>query len=415
MRFGVVMYQTSFTGGQELVAQRMTRELNNQGHQSYLISSPFHDGKLIPEYDRLRRSVEGYLLFGDSEFQVPIIRVDGYISTWPPRRIMLRDFVRVLRDLVERLRLDIIVSHSTLWNGPEEIAKFITWKRMMREQGLHEKEVLYIHMSHYQPPDPVRYNLIERTFRAAWNNLVFPQIFKTAQLLLCVTPYEVKQMVALGAEKKRCHLYPGGIDKKAFKIHESKDTSNFLKKYFIPRDSRIITYLGTIEERKNPLAVVKVARKLRRMENIHFVIAGHPSNQDAIIRREAKILENVSYLGTITEEAKIALIRSSYINILLSRMEALGLTQLEFMYGGVPVITSAVGGQKWVVRDGVDGFHLNGPDDIDGAMEMVKKLVSNPDLRDRLGENAKKRAKKYTLSKLTSNLVSRLTSEVQPS
>jgi D-inositol-3-phosphate glycosyltransferase len=65
-------------------------------------------------------------------------------------------------------------------------------------------------------------------------------------------------------------------------------------------------------------------------------------------------LPNVTYLGEIDEKDKIQLIKVSYLNIIMSRLEALGIAQLEFMYFGVPVITSATGGQSWVVQDGVD-------------------------------------------------------------
>ena len=408
MNIGVVMYQTSFTKGQELVAQRMAQKLAKLGHRAFLIAGPYHDNKLVSEYMELERSVEGYLFFEKSGFQVPVIRVDGYVSTWPPRRIMFRDFVSVLRRLSDRFGLDTIISHSTLWNGPEEATKFVLWKRMLKTQGLDEGEVIYCHMSHYQHPDPMRYGVVESTFRTAWNSIAFPHIFQTAKVILCITPIEEDQMVAMGAKREQCHLYPGGVDEEPFKKYETKDPASFLEKHSIPTDTKLVTYLGTVEERKNPLAVVRIAKMLRDTKEVHFVVAGYPSSQDGRVREEARGLGNLSYVGAISEEEKVALIRASYVNILLSRMEALGLTQLEFMYGGVPVITSAVGGQKWLVRDGIDGMHVRGPRDLRGAAEAVEKLVNNHPLRDELAENARRRAQKFTLTKITSSLVSRL-------
>jgi len=410
MDIGIVMYQTSFTKGQELVAQRMARELVRQGNKTFLIAGPYHDNKLVAEYKELERGVTGYLFFKKSEFQVPLIRVDGYVSTWPPRRIMFRDFVSVLRRLSDRFGLDTIISHSTLWNGPEEITKFITWKRMLKAQGLDEGEVVYGHMSHYQPPDPMRYDMVERTFRTTWNSMIFPHIFRTAKIILCTTPIEEDRMVAMGARREQCHLYPGGVDEETFKKYETKDRGSFLEKHSMHTNAKLVTYLGTVEERKNPLAVVRVAKMLRGLEDVHFVIAGYPSNQVRQVKEEAKGLRNLSYVGAISEEEKMALIRASHVNILLSRMEALGLTQLEFMYGSVPIITSAVGGQRWLVRDGIDGVHVKGPDDLKGAAEAIKTLVNKPELRDRLGFNAKNRVREFTLSKITSELASRLKS-----
>jgi D-inositol-3-phosphate glycosyltransferase len=410
MNIGVVMYQTSFTKGQELVAQRMARELFKQGHKVYLITGPYHDNKPIPEYNEIERGVEGYLFFQKSEFQVPLIRVNGYVSTWPPRRIMFRNFLDVLRRLSDRFSLDVIISHSTLWNGPEEITKFVSWRRILKHQGLDADIVTHCYMPHYQPPDPVRYDIVERTFRFTWNRMVFPQIHRTANIILCTTPIEKYQMIASGAKAKRCHLYPGGVDEDVFQKYGSEDPEGFLEKHSVPANSKLITYMGTLEERKNPLAVVRISKMLRKLEDVHFVLAGHPSNQHEQVMKEAKGLHNLSYVGAISEKDKVALIRSSYVNILLSRMEALGLTQLEFMYGGVPIVSSAVGGQRWLIRDCVDGIHVRGPDDLKGAAKAVEILVKNPTLRDELALNAKNRAKEFTLPKITSDLSSRLMS-----
>src|SRR5659263_124777 len=42
----------------------------------------------------------------------------------------------------------------------------------------------------------------------------------------------------------------------------------------IGENTKIISYLGSLEERKNPLAVLKVAAMLQERKDIHFVIAG---------------------------------------------------------------------------------------------------------------------------------------------
>jgi hypothetical protein len=123
-------------------------------------------------------------------------------------------------------------------------------------------------------------------------------------------------------------------------------------------------------------------------------------------------MPNVTYLGEINEQEKVLLIKASYINIILSRLEALGLTQMEFMYKGVPVVTSGVGGQKWLIHNGIEGFHVRGPEDIEGAAVAVRKLVDNPGLWRELSENAKKRAMGLAISNLTADLDQALTAEL---
>jgi hypothetical protein len=45
--FGFIMYQTSNSKSQELLAQRMVRYFNKMGQKAYLITSVFHEGKEI--------------------------------------------------------------------------------------------------------------------------------------------------------------------------------------------------------------------------------------------------------------------------------------------------------------------------------------------------------------------------------
>ncbi|MEM1600694.1 MAG: glycosyltransferase family 4 protein, partial [Sulfolobales archaeon] len=345
MRLFSVMYQTSNSKGQELVAQRMVKWGRRLGLDAWLISSIYHDGEPVIPANEVMKSIEGYIKFDrDPKVGLPVIRVDSNKTFWPPRRIMFRDFITVLKNLDETIGIDLLITHSTLWNGPEETAKWIMWKRLMKSLGEAVMPTIYAHMSHYQPPDPTRYDPIERAFRMAWNTTTFQSIFKAADLILCVTNIEAEEMVVHGARPEQIYIFPGGLDDDTASLIDSSKPDEFRSKYGIHSDKLIISYLGTIEERKNPLAVVRVARKLRNLKDVVFVIAGRPGDQWDHVIRESKDLKNVIITGELDEETKASLIKASYLNIILSKMEALGLTQIEFMYGGVPVITSATYG-----------------------------------------------------------------------
>jgi len=408
LKVGVIMYQTSNSKGQELAAQRMVKWLRKLGHEAYLITSIFHDNEPI-----LRESeVEprGYVYFEkDPQIGIPTVRVSSYIASWPPRRIMFKDFVNTLRKIVEDFDLNVLITHSTLWNGPEDTAKLVLWYRTVRALTGSGRDCVYCHMSHYQPPDPAYYEPVERAYRIAWNKLYFPLIFSVADLVLCVTPIEAEEMLMMGAKPEQLYVYPCGIDDDEFADFDKIDSSDFRKRFNIPENVKIIAYLGTVEKRKNPLAVVRIARKLKHRRDVHFVIAGRPGDQWEQVLKEAEGLDNITFTGELSHEDKIKLIKESYLNIIMSRMEALGLTQIEFMYGGVPVITSAVYGQRWVVRDGVDGIHVGGPDDIEGAARAIEMLLDNPDLREQMSKNARERARQFLLSKTTSDLAVKLT------
>jgi glycosyltransferase involved in cell wall biosynthesis len=139
------------------------------------------------------------------------------------------------------------------------------------------------------------------------------------------------------------------------------------------------------------------------------VIAGRLQGEySRKVLSRAKRLPNVSVIGEVSEDEKISLMRDSYLNITLSRLEALGLAQLEFMSYGVPVVTSGVGGQSWIVKTGETGVVLDGPEDLAGAAAAIEALVKDPLLRDRLGESARVFSSKFYMRTLVKNLVREL-------
>jgi glycosyltransferase involved in cell wall biosynthesis len=71
--------------------------------------------------------------------------------------------------------------------------------------------------------------------------------------------------------------------------------------------------------------------------------------------------------------------------------EPFGITPLEAMACGTPVIGSNVGGIKFTVRDGETGY-LVPASDADAVAERAARICRDPVLRDRLGDAGRRRA-----------------------
>ena len=79
------------------------------------------------------------------------------------------------------------------------------------------------------------------------------------------------------------------------------------------------------------------------------------------------------------------------------------LVTFEAMACGRPVVASATGGLPEVVIDGETGL-LVPAGDVDALRDALRALLSDPVLRRRLGEAARRRARLFTASAITTRI-----------
>ena len=144
----------------------------------------------------------------------------------------------------------------------------------MKDIGGYQDPLVFCQMSHFQEPTPKRYSLAERSFRTVWNRLTLPQIFSIANLIIVVTPFEKEAKLKMGADPEKFFLFPGGVDDEVFLRYANADVRRFVEALKIKQDSKIVSFLGSLEERKNPMAIIKIAEILKERTDIHFVLAG---------------------------------------------------------------------------------------------------------------------------------------------
>src|SRR5437868_2292067 len=90
--------------------------------------------------------------------------------------------------------------------------------------------------------------------------------------------------------------------------------------------------------------------------------------------RRLGVAEHVQFLGKL--EAVAPLLANADLFLLPTNRESFGLSALEALASGVPVIGARAGGLPEVVRDGVTGA-LCEPGDVDGMAAAATRLLSD--------------------------------------
>jgi glycosyltransferase involved in cell wall biosynthesis len=172
-------------------------------------------------------------------------------------------------------------------------------------------------------------------------------------------------------------------------FHSIKDQiDEMLAKYNLP--PRYILTVGTIEPRKNQLAVLKAINRLNL--DIPYVIIGKSTAYKAELVEFInmnRLSDQVYFLHDVPDIDLPALYQQAICMVYLSHYEGFGLPVVEAMASGCPVIASSV---SCLPEIGDDAALYCEPDDETCLSEMLRKITNDSELRNSLSERGKRRS-----------------------
>jgi glycosyltransferase involved in cell wall biosynthesis len=142
-----------------------------------------------------------------------------------------------------------------------------------------------------------------------------------------------------------------------------------------------------------------VARKAHTLTFIGKDIGGY-SAKLAKLARMLGVGDRVQIFKAMPRNELLSRILECSFTVFPSLWEPFGIAVLEAMALGKSVIATCVGGPSDFVNYGIDGYLIN-PGDVDRLSRLLELLSANPDLRDTVGENATKKAEKYTWDRIS--------------
>ncbi len=155
----------------------------------------------------------------------------------------------------------------------------------------------------------------------------------------------------------------------------------------LPLTRPIIPYIGQLTVRKcYDMVIGAMPAVVQRFPQASFVFVTHNPEQRANVQRMAEelgVARHLHFLGTISEEEKLALLRASDVLPFPSRYEGFGLPILEGMAAGAPVISTDIPVVNEMIRHGENGL-LIPYDDTPALAQAIIAVVADRDLRERL-------------------------------
>lgn len=169
-----------------------------------------------------------------------------------------------------------------------------------------------------------------------------------------------------------------------------------------------ILAVGTVEPRKNYPRLLAAFRQLRgRQGSLPFIINGRPGVPQLVIAGKpgwayGDTLERIAaepgvrYLGHVDEPTLAALYESASVLAFPSLYEGFGLPLLEAMARGVPAVIGEAGALPELAQGAAIAVE---PEDVDAIAGALERLLSDTQLRKKLGDEGKRRAAEFTWDK----------------
>ncbi len=158
-------------------------------------------------------------------------------------------------------------------------------------------------------------------------------------------------------------------------------------------DQLVVFLVARLDYLKDHATAVRaLARVVREVPAARLFLVGEGPEEPAI-RAQVEQLglhDSVRLLGLRKDVAR--LLQGADVFLLSSISEGIPLTVIEAMCAGLPVVCTRVGGTAEVVEDGRTGILT--PSGDDGAIAAaILRLQGEPDLRRRMGERGRERAR----------------------
>tara|TARA_R110002096_G_scaffold393793_2_gene588849 strand:- start:3946 stop:5130 length:1185 start_codon:yes stop_codon:yes gene_type:complete len=268
---------------------------------------------------------------------------------------------------------------------------YLTMAYRLRETLLETQLPVVIHTHGYD----TTWNLLSiRTGRKVHSKEYreFVKHISTKALLIANSEDSIERLTNIGVNENR-------IFRKVFGVPVELNNSQ------LRQGKRVkILFLGRLIDCKGPDLVIAAFERARAAGMSGELIIAGDGYMDItcrLLRNRSEYREDIKLLGNVTPDEGRELRADCDIftahnctGAISNQVEAFGVSIIEAMAAGLPVVTGRSGGVVDSIVDGVTGFMFT-PGDVDEHARILIKLANDPELRAKMGNCAIQRVKEH--------------------
>ncbi|MFN3918529.1 MAG: N-acetyl-alpha-D-glucosaminyl L-malate synthase BshA [Flavobacteriales bacterium] len=360
MKIGIVLYPTF--GGSGVVATELGKELAKKGHEIHFItySEPVRLGS-----------------FRENIFYHEVSVVDYPLFDYAPYELILAS---KLVNVVKYEKLDLLHVHYAI---PHASAAYMA-KQILAKEGIHIPYITTLHGTD-----------ITLLGRDASFEPVITFAINESDAVTSVSESLRKDTFTHFKISRKIEVIPNFLNVSSYLIPPQSGA----KSRHAPNGEKIICHISNFRKVKRVEDVVEVFKKVREKIPTKLLFVGDGPERSNVERlcREYKVCGDIVFLGKLKSTKEILNLADLFV--LPSETESFGVSALEAMASGVPVIATNTGGLPELVQDDVSGF-LSPVGDTDKMATDALRLLENQLLLNKFKQAAIKRAADFDINKI---------------
>jgi glycosyltransferase involved in cell wall biosynthesis len=267
--------------------------------------------------------------------------------------------------------------------------------QIAKEKGIPVSTIYHTHYISYvnyylenlKPVVPIAEKLMKNSTMSFYNK---------CDLILVPTQEMIDTLQEVGVNKDKMRIWKRGIDSKVFNC-TCRD-KNYVRQ-ITGNDHFNILFASRLVWEKNLKTLVKIYKQAEKQNlKVNFIIAGSGTAYGSLTQE----MPNAFFLGRIGQTQLAKLYASCDSFVFPSVSETYGNVVLEAMACGLPCVIANGGGSKSFIKHGENGFLCEPFDEMD-YLQHIKKLMSDPILKNQIISNGLKYAQGYDWDALTND------------
>lgn len=271
-----------------------------------------------------------------------------------------------LASIIKKLNLDVIHTHT-------EFSLGIFGRIMAKELKLpivHTYHTIYEDYTHYITRFKAldgRAKAFMRVFSKVCCNTVEEVIVPTQKTKDLLMQYEVHQKI---------NVVPTGIDLHKFspKLYKREDTAALRRQYGIGEEDKVLLYLGRISPEKNLKEILyAMPEYMQKHSDVRMVIVGSGPEKENVEKlvRELAIEARVVFTGPQPWDNIGSFYQLGDVFVSASNSETQGLTYIEAMAAGLPVVAKKDPCLEDILETGFNGYAFTNQEELLESLEHV--------------------------------------------